>query len=468
MSSETIDAPASAPPEEPKKPAARRWGGSTWLGLALDASGAEWTAWRERADALDEIGQGRESAPPAEGASPGWKSTQPSDAVLVMPATSALLRIVRLPATDPAELRGMAELQVDQFSPFPAEQLAISCEALDCQEGQTQLLIAAVRRDQLLQAMEPWLGPKWRPRRVDLDILAWWRWVSPHAPSNGTDRTLHLRLINGTLWMVGVQDGHPILFRALSLPAEESGAMEDLIGEAELALAALEQEWGSRPCDVVIWDADGDALSLRLTEALGIQIRPARTPDDFRLSRAVALPAPGPGAINLALPEWAAARSQKRRLHQIFLVASAALLAWIVAMGGLYTAVRIRAASLHRTQLKATEAEGPAAEVERMEKRLKTLDGHLDQQHTALEILKALTEALPEDGRLTKFSYRKGKSLDMRAEVPSPNVPENYVKALRDSGLFDQIRPGRIINKNTPSGALFEIPVTGIWGKEEP
>ncbi len=471
MSSETIEAPASAPNREPQKPSARRWGGSTWLGIALEASGAEWTARSDRADGPDEIGHGHESTPPAEGSSPGWSSTHPSDAVLVMPATSALLRVVRLPSADPVELQGMAELQVDQFSPFPAEQLVISCETLERREGQTQLLIAAARRDDVLRNVESWLGPKSRPRRVDLDILVWWKKSVALSPTNGQDRTLHLRFSDGTLWMVGVQDGHPILFRSMSLPVEESAAVEDLIGETELALAALEQEWGARPCDMVLWDAAGDSLSLRLAEALGVSVRSARTPDDFRTSRAAlmaAMSAPDASVINLALPEWDAARSQKRRLHRIFRMTAAVLLAWIVAMGGLFIAVRVRAASSQRTKVALAQAQVPATEVENMQQRLDALHRHLDEQHTALEILRETTVALPSDGRLTSFSYRKGKSIELRVEVSTQYAPEDYVKALRETGLFEQIRPGRISEKQTPSGPITEFPVSGRWGGEAP
>lgn len=471
MSPENIETLATASPAETRKSAARGWTGAAWLGMAMDASGVEWTAIRERAESREITGQGRESAPPTADAPPGWKSMMSAETVLVMPATSALLRVVRLPSTDPAELRGMVELQVDEFSPFPSEQLAISCETLSSHEGQTQLLIAALRRDSIIQAVDQWMGPKARPRRVDLDLLVWWRLASTLPAPTGEERTLHLRCVAGTLWMVGVQDGHPILFRALPLPSEESAALEDLIGEAELALAALEQEWGARSCDLVIWDASGGSLALRLTEALGLNVRTARTAEDFRISQAAAmaaLPSADVMAMNLALPEWGVARSQKLRLHKIFLVTAGVLLAWILAMGGLYAFVQIRAASLESLKKAVAKAQGPAADAESMERRIETLNGHLDQKHTALEILRIATIALPAEGRLTSFSYRKGKSLNMRLEVPSQYSPEDYVKKLRESDLFDQIRPGRISEKSTASGDISDFPVLGAWGEAKP
>ena len=97
---------------------------------------------------------------------------------LVVPAGQALMRVVDLPSTDPAELRGMAELQVDRFSPFPVEHLVVSHEVFAVREGMARVLLAAVPRTLVDAEAEAFGGADFELERIDLDLLGWWHNVS--------------------------------------------------------------------------------------------------------------------------------------------------------------------------------------------------------------------------------------------------------------------------------------------------
>jgi hypothetical protein len=64
-----------------------------------------------------------------------------------LPTESALLRVVRLPTVEVDEIRDMAALQVDKFSPFPMDQMAVSQEILHQQEGASRVVVATAPLD---------------------------------------------------------------------------------------------------------------------------------------------------------------------------------------------------------------------------------------------------------------------------------------------------------------------------------
>jgi len=68
---------------------------------------------------------------------------------VAIPLDRVLLRVVELPSTEMDELRGMVDLQVDKFSPFPVEQMSVSFESLSQTANSTRVLIAAVRREEI-------------------------------------------------------------------------------------------------------------------------------------------------------------------------------------------------------------------------------------------------------------------------------------------------------------------------------
>ena len=128
---------------------------TSWItGVCLRQNRLEWTTLRRTKEAWEIAGQGREDWPPADGDA-GWISAAAIKPHLkrlkgrisvALPTDRALLRVALLPSTDAAELRGMAELQTDKFSPFPVETVAAGAEVLEA-AGSSSLVALAVASD---------------------------------------------------------------------------------------------------------------------------------------------------------------------------------------------------------------------------------------------------------------------------------------------------------------------------------
>ena len=124
--------------------------GASWItGVCVKQNRLEWTVLRRVKEVWEVHTRGTaELTGPLGGEGvgaalrPQIKSFRGKLAV-ALPGDQVLLRVTLLPSTDPEELRGMAELQTDRYSPFPVETMALGAETVESTE--TSALVAMAR-----------------------------------------------------------------------------------------------------------------------------------------------------------------------------------------------------------------------------------------------------------------------------------------------------------------------------------
>ena len=96
-----------------------------------------WTVLRKTSAGIEKIREGSLPIPP-ETSDVEPKNGFPSDVfteirsqirgliTIALPSSKLLMRVLELPSSDPIEIDGMVELQMDQISPFPTDQLTLS------------------------------------------------------------------------------------------------------------------------------------------------------------------------------------------------------------------------------------------------------------------------------------------------------------------------------------------------------
>ena len=90
---------------------------------------------------------------------------------VALPTESVLLRVALLPSADAGELRGMAELQTDKYSPFPVETMALGAETIETAENASLVAMAAVRRNLVEEIGGPFQEAGAPPDVVDVEAL---------------------------------------------------------------------------------------------------------------------------------------------------------------------------------------------------------------------------------------------------------------------------------------------------------
>ena len=152
----------------------------SWItGVCLRQNRLEWTTLRRAKESWEIADRGQAERAPAEGEG-GWLAPgalKPhlkhfrGKVAVALPTDRALLRVALLPSTDAAELRGMAELQTDKFSPFPVETVAAGAEVLEAAGTSSLVALAVVRREDVEAVGQAFQGAGAPPDVVDVEAL---------------------------------------------------------------------------------------------------------------------------------------------------------------------------------------------------------------------------------------------------------------------------------------------------------
>ena len=70
------------------------------------------------------------------------------------------------------------------------------------------------------------------------------------------------------------------------------------------------------------------------------------------------------------------------------------------------------------------------------------IERYTDRSDSALEVLREVSQLLPEGVDLTSFSYRKGAILDIAGEADSGLLVTQFNESLNQSPLFVEVKPG--------------------------
>ncbi|MBU1694787.1 MAG: PilN domain-containing protein [Verrucomicrobia bacterium] len=455
-------------------------GTSHTTGIALRPGRIEWTVLRESRKGREMVEHGQAEWTPA--ASGDLYATPEAQAALRQAARhvrgevglaadsgKTLMRVVDLPSTDPAELAGMAELQVDKFSPFPVEHMAVAVEALSKGEKSTRTLIAATQREIVEKAGAALRQAGVHAHRVDVEVLGWWQLLRDAGaiPEKGCKAFLLVESNGAEL--VLARDGQPVLFRSLGVPGESvESFIEEMVEETAYTLTAVESEIGGgdvMPMEVRLSrDMPAEGLLERLKDACAVAPESCPLEELPPLSEGVARRGLDDAArrFSLAPAAWGMEEQSRKVQRQLLAWTAGFLLVWLAAVGGLTLGLKIQRARQAGLDAEAVRLEGPAAEVRALKDRIEVFERYVDRTYSALECLREVSQLLPEGIDLTAFEYRKGDDLTLRGEATAADSIIDYVQALQQTPLFLSAKAGNIRAKGSGSERKSEFTVTAV------
>ncbi len=465
---------------------------TSWItGIFVQQNRLEWTVLRRVKESWEIADQGTGSLSAAEGGEalsvsvlrPYLRHFKGLISV-ALPTEKVLLRVALLPSTDAGELRGMAELQTDRFSPFPVETMALGAEVLDASGTSSLVALAAVRREIVDAAGHPFQEVGVPPDVVDVEALGWWWGLKHggHVPSHGSQ--LFMRASGFGLDMVVARDGMPLFFRSLPAPpVDGNGAareewLSECAEEMTYSLTALETEWGgSGLLTMHVFHAAEIAVDWAeaLQQALGLEALFTHDLGSLPLStEGLARRLTEPArllSMDLAPEEWRAADVARRTRRKWLRAATFFLTVWVLSIGIFWTLLNVQRGRMTTLQTQVEAMEKPAKEIRRLRAKVLEFSQYADRTYSALECLRVLSEALPPGMDLTSFVYRKGTSLALRGEADSPDKVYGFIQALEKTELFPEVKSEGISTRNTPQGSrsqfgvMIRLPGTGGEGE---
>ena len=198
------------------------------------------------------------------------------DLCAALPADKTLMRVVDLPTSDPAEMKGMADLQVDKFSPFPVEHMTVALEVLSQKEKSSRVLIVAVQREIVETFGATLKSAGLLPHWIDVQVMGWWYLLKERGaiPDKGRKVLLLLERTGAELIVTGTVDLSGADLRLQARVVEASSGR---------VLYAVEPATGPRadPMNAIqgIWHMVRDTIAARLLaeiELAGEESRPPR------------------------------------------------------------------------------------------------------------------------------------------------------------------------------------------------
>lgn len=371
-----------------------------------------------------------------------------------------LLRVVDLPSTDPREMDGMIKLQLDKFSPFPEERVAFSYECLQATEGGFRVLIVAVPKEEVDFAGAVCRQAGLDLRRIDADVLGWWRVLADQGAVPAEGRRLLLLLDEEAGILFAVQQGAPVAVKTVASRGElsEEEYAAEIAHEMGAFILSLDMEQGVAPvAGLEVWHrgAPPAPLLAKLKTELG-QDTCARDLDSLPspsegLARRLLQPSGGPASavgrdrpatLNLVPAEWRADEDAQRVQRRLVAASVLALGLWLALGLGFTGGYLWQQRSLAKIELRRAELQKPADAVRAMQRSARSFEQYLDRKYSALECLREVTRLLPEGVTLTAFQFKKAKNIILRGEARTVEPIYDFKQALDKSKLFKQIEMG--------------------------
>lgn len=384
-----------------------------------------------------------------------------------IPAGWALLRVVDLPSAAPDELRGMVELQVDKFSPFPAEESVISYERFAERDDKVRVLLSAIRTDTVDRVGGALRSAGIPPKRVDLNLLGWWRLLVDGGHVHQAGAQAFLILDDTCIDIVVASAGVPLAMRSLTgledLPVEDIA--EDVARETVYTLTAVDLErTGEHLAGVSVWHRGGElaeALIRRLRDPFSLTATSHSLDELPPLSEGLARRAAeaAAGRLDLAPPAWHDDEVRRKARTRMIALSAVVMGLWLAGVAGLFGGLQYQKHTLARMEARLAELKGPADAVRATRDRVLGLQQYVNRTHSALECLREISDLLPPGIELKSFSYRKGKTVELSGEADAVTLVYDFKKEMEKSSLFTATELPRTF-KTAQGKEVFKITAT--------
>ena len=347
------------------------------------------------------------------------------EAVLALPLSRLIAKMVRVPSgEDPV---AVAAPILQSASPFPDETLTVSCETVRETEDGSVVIAAALPEgaaDDIAEALD---AAKLNVTRVDLLVLGQLRgaWGAIGASDGPAVRKAVLVDSPDCISIVVLDGDQPAAMRAVSPGA-------DLRRDMMLSLLEAEDFGGVKPlAEIVVIDREqAEEVAEESAEAgeTGEVADPFGALAAFAPVRRVTVGADAalvgvaersadPLALN-ALPEsWAEVLAETRFKVKLIKYLSVAMGIWALAMAVLFGVPAAYGFMTDEQKAETKRHHAKYTEVKQMVDKVNLVRKYSDHDHSALEMLKAISDRLPDGVTLSEWNYQREKGISLKGDA---------------------------------------------------
>lgn len=356
------------------------------------------------------------------------------EVVLALPLSRLLVKVVRVPAENAETAPDEAGAMLDKTSPFPDEELMVGMETVSENDREIVALVAALPEATSAEIGEALDAAKLRVTRTDAMALGWLRALWPRLAREGAPRRQVALLDLDDGWDVVVVDGgSPSVVRGLGAMA----SAEDLGREVTLTL--LQAPFGPEVGEIVVFSrTEPDADATARLSAFGT-VRHEKVEDAFGGVEGVAWRTAEACLFDVTPEAWSRALAETRFKRKMMGWVAAAGVLWLGVMGVLFgVPFAYDQMTAHEKQL-SKKHEKAYNEVKGMRERVKLVQRYSDHARGSLEMLRMVSERLPEGIVLTSFDYVRDDKLSVSGEAEDAEAVYKFKNAIVDAKTFAEV-----------------------------
>ena len=350
------------------------------------------------------------------------------EAVLALPLSRLLVKMVRVPADANAEEFCAAVLQ--ETNPFPDEPLTVSCETVRETDEGSVVIAAALPEGSTDDIGEALDGEKLNVVRIDALVFGELRSIWASLGLNETRKMV----------MIGSEDSVSILVLDADMPVSVRSVAKggDLTRETVLSLLEAEEFGGTKDLGeiVLVGDVEFDSALAPVRRIAGVGLEDAlagikeRSEEDTSLN---------------ALPDsWREVLEETRFKAKLVKSLAAAGTVWALVMGVLFGVPLVYGFMADKQKSLSRAHRSKYEEVSGMREKVKLVQKYSDYSKGALEIMKALSDRLPEGIELGSWNFERENAEEGRGgvvvsgEADSANLVYEFKDAMSELKIGDE------------------------------
>ena len=420
--------------------------------VRLEESGTDWNCidsefWpvyagaREGEEAVDANGDGADSlsaddryAATVDALKEAAKRFGTNEFVLSMPLSSLLIKVFRTSVEERDSLSATAGAELGKVSPFPDETPVTGIETVAETDKDLVTMFAALPESAAVDIGDALDEAKVRVVRTDATALGWLRNLWPRIITPQSAARVVVLMDLGDGWdVVVLDDSAPSLLRGLGTISDPAEIVR------EVTLSLLQTGICADPCEIVVFSKNNvdSAIVERLGSFGSVRVERVEESDSNWGVDGVARRTLEGASLDVTPADWTELREESRFKKRLSMMLSIAAVGWALVMGVLfggpfvYDQLTERQKSICKLHAKAYK------EVKDMRDKVELVRQYSDHARGTLEMLKAVSDRMPEGVTLTSFNYKKGEKLSIIGEADLPTAVYNFKNALVNASVVE-------------------------------
>ena len=357
-----------------------------------------------------------------------------NEVVLSMPLSSLLVKVSRTPVDERDSLSETAGAELGKVSPFPDETPVAGIETVAETDRDLVTMFAALPESGAADIGDALDEAKVRVLRTDITALGWLRTLWQRIVSQSLDSPRRVVLMNlDDGWDVVVLDENsPSLLRGL-------GAISDSVELGrEMTLSLLQAGMSAEPGEIVVFTKRevSEDVVVRLKAFAPVRIERVEEIDANWGVDGVARRTLEGASLDVTPNDWSELREESRFKKKLATFLTVAAAGWVVVMGTLFGGPIVYDQLTEHQKTICKRHSKAHKEVKEMRDKVKLVQQYSDHARGTLEMLKAVSDRMPEGITLTSFNYRRGEKLSISGEADQPTVVYDFKNALTEAEII--------------------------------